>query len=145
MKQLVGLMFDIRDMSEKDKVFCFVEGLKPWAKTKLYEQRVQDLMSAYAATERLFDLTSDSQDVRCHQIFSPRMNKNSRSSSSKDAGEENILVETVDPTNRIQRTHGKGRTIETHPRALLVASYVGGHIWQENTRIKLASMRFRPL
>ncbi|KAA0043300.1 uncharacterized protein E5676_scaffold129G00830 [Cucumis melo var. makuwa] len=40
MKQFVGLMLDLRDMSEKDKVFCFVEGLKPWAKTKLYEQRV---------------------------------------------------------------------------------------------------------
>ncbi|KAA0055009.1 uncharacterized protein E6C27_scaffold43052G001620 [Cucumis melo var. makuwa] len=45
-KQFIGLMLDIRDMSEKNKVFYFVEGLKPWAKTKLYEQRVQDLMSA---------------------------------------------------------------------------------------------------
>ncbi|KAA0038933.1 uncharacterized protein E5676_scaffold227G00720 [Cucumis melo var. makuwa] len=39
-KQFARLMLDIRDMLEKDKVFCFVEGLKPWAKTKLYEQRV---------------------------------------------------------------------------------------------------------
>ncbi|TYK09503.1 uncharacterized protein E5676_scaffold499G001070 [Cucumis melo var. makuwa] len=72
-------------MSEKDKVFCFVEGLKPWAKTKLYEQRVQGLTSTYAAAERLFDLTSDSQDVRRHQSSSPRRNRNSRSSSPKDA------------------------------------------------------------
>ncbi|KAA0051469.1 Asp_protease_2 domain-containing protein [Cucumis melo var. makuwa] len=50
-------------MSEKDKIFYFVEGLKPWANTKLYEQRVPDLMSAYAAAERLFDLISDSQDA----------------------------------------------------------------------------------
>ena len=55
-KQFVGLMLDIRDMSEKDKVFCFIEGLKLWAKTKLYEQRVQDLTSTYTATERFFDL-----------------------------------------------------------------------------------------
>ncbi|TYK08452.1 uncharacterized protein E5676_scaffold654G00680 [Cucumis melo var. makuwa] len=67
MKQFTGLMLDIRDMSEKDKVFCFVEWLKPWARAKLYEQRVQNLTSAYAAAERLFDLTSDSQDVRRHQ------------------------------------------------------------------------------
>ncbi|KAA0051479.1 uncharacterized protein E6C27_scaffold55G002480 [Cucumis melo var. makuwa] len=60
-KQFAGLMLDIRDMSEKDKVFYFVEGLKPWARAKLYEQRVQDLTSAYAAAERLFDLTSDSK------------------------------------------------------------------------------------
>ena len=50
-KQLADLLLDIRDMSEKDKVFCFVEGLKPWAKTELYEQRVQDLTSVYAAAE----------------------------------------------------------------------------------------------
>ncbi|TYK19243.1 uncharacterized protein E5676_scaffold1493G00440 [Cucumis melo var. makuwa] len=84
-KQFAGLMLDIRDMSEKDKVFYFVEGLKPWARAKLYEQRVQDLTSAYAAAERLFDLTSDSQDVRRHQSSSPGRNRNSNPSSPKTA------------------------------------------------------------
>ncbi|TYK11931.1 senescence-specific cysteine protease sag39 [Cucumis melo var. makuwa] len=60
--------------------------LKPWAKTKLYEQRIQDLTSAYPAVKRLFDLASDSQDVRRHQSSLRRMNRNSRSSSPKDAG-----------------------------------------------------------
>ncbi|TYK30028.1 uncharacterized protein E5676_scaffold587G00390 [Cucumis melo var. makuwa] len=50
-KQFAGLMLDICDISEKDKVFCFVEGLKSWAKTNLYEQRVQDLTSTYTAVE----------------------------------------------------------------------------------------------
>ncbi|TYK27683.1 uncharacterized protein E5676_scaffold225G00120 [Cucumis melo var. makuwa] len=86
MKQFAGLMLDIRDMSEKDKVFCFVEGLKPWAKTKLYEQRVQDLTSAYAAAERLFDLIGDSQDVKRHQSSSLGRNRNSRPSSPKAVG-----------------------------------------------------------
>ena len=43
-KQFSAVMLDIRDMSKKDKVFCFVEGLKLWARTKLYEQKVQDLV-----------------------------------------------------------------------------------------------------
>ncbi|TYK07966.1 uncharacterized protein E5676_scaffold265G00940 [Cucumis melo var. makuwa] len=47
--------------------------------------RVQDLMSAYAAAKRLFDLTSNFQDVRSHQSSSSRRNRNSRSSSPKDA------------------------------------------------------------
>ncbi|KAA0067733.1 uncharacterized protein E6C27_scaffold352G00520 [Cucumis melo var. makuwa] len=85
-KQFAGLMLDIRDMSEKDKVFCFVEGLKPWAKTKLYEQRVQDLTSAYVAVERLFDQANDSQDVRRHPSSSFERNKNNRLSSPKTAG-----------------------------------------------------------
>lgn len=52
-------MLNIRDMSEKDKVFCFVEGLKTWDKTKLYEQRVQSLSKAYAAAEWLFNPNND--------------------------------------------------------------------------------------
>ncbi|KAA0054369.1 uncharacterized protein E6C27_scaffold24G001000 [Cucumis melo var. makuwa] len=76
-------------MSEKDKVFCFIEGLKPWAKTKLYEQRVQDLASADAATERLFDLISDSQDVRRHQSSLLGRNRNSCPSSPKAVGGDN--------------------------------------------------------
>ncbi|KAA0066841.1 reverse transcriptase [Cucumis melo var. makuwa] len=86
-------MLDIRDMSGKDKVFCFVEGLKPWARAKLYEQRVQDLTSAYAAAERLFDLTRDSQDVRRHQSSSPGRNRNSRPSSPKAVGGDECLGE----------------------------------------------------
>ncbi|TYK21292.1 uncharacterized protein E5676_scaffold1775G00070 [Cucumis melo var. makuwa] len=87
-KQFTGLMLDIRDMSEKDKVFYFVKGLKPCARAKLYEQRVQDLTSAYAAAERLFNLTSDSQDVRRNQSSSPRRNRNSRPSSPKAVRED---------------------------------------------------------
>ncbi|KAA0064070.1 uncharacterized protein E5676_scaffold111G001630 [Cucumis melo var. makuwa] len=82
-KQFAGLMLDIRNMSEKDKVFCFVEGLKPWAKTKLYEQRVQDLTSAYAAAERLFNLSNDSQDTRRHPSSSSGGRRNNRPCSPK--------------------------------------------------------------
>ncbi|KAA0066681.1 uncharacterized protein E5676_scaffold384G00030 [Cucumis melo var. makuwa] len=85
-KQFAGLMLDIRDLSEKDKVFCFVEGLKPWAKTKLYEQRVQDLTSAYAGAERLFNLSNDSQDARRHPSSSSGGSRNNRPSSPKTTG-----------------------------------------------------------
>ena len=78
MKQFARLMLDISDMTEKDKIFSFVEGLKSWVRTKLYEQRVQDLTSAYAAFECLFDLCSDSQDSMRHQSSSPRRNRNNR-------------------------------------------------------------------
>ncbi|KAA0049578.1 senescence-specific cysteine protease sag39 [Cucumis melo var. makuwa] len=48
--------------------------------------RVQDLTSAFAAAERLFDLTSDPQDVRRHQNCSLERNRNSRPSSPKVVG-----------------------------------------------------------
>ncbi|TYJ97410.1 uncharacterized protein E5676_scaffold194G002310 [Cucumis melo var. makuwa] len=117
-KQFAGLMLDIRDMSEKDKVFCFVEGLKPWAKTKLYEQRVQDLTSAYVAVERLFDQANDSQDVRRHPSSSFERNKNNRLSSPKTAGGDKRFNEDL-------------------------VSYVRDHTWPDNARTKLLSMHSR--
>ena len=58
-KQFSALMLDIRDMSEKDKLFYFMEGLKPWARTELQRQRVDDLSTAQAAAERLNDYAND--------------------------------------------------------------------------------------
>ena len=59
MKQFSDVMLDVRDTSKKDKIFCFEEGLKSWARTKLYEQKVQDLSSHLATVERLFDYGGD--------------------------------------------------------------------------------------
>ena len=53
------LMLDIRDMSEKDKMFYFLEGLKSWARTELQRQKVQDVATAIAAVERLNDYNDD--------------------------------------------------------------------------------------
>ena len=49
------MMLDIRDMFEKDKMFYFLKGLKPWAKTELQRQRVQDVAIAMAIVECLND------------------------------------------------------------------------------------------
>ena len=54
-KKFSGLMLNIKDMSEKDKLFYFLERLKPWARTELHKQRGQDLATAQIAAERLTD------------------------------------------------------------------------------------------
>ncbi|KAL0413752.1 UNVERIFIED_CONTAM: hypothetical protein Sradi_1576900 [Sesamum radiatum] len=54
-KSFSALMLDIRNMSEKDKLFTFMEGLKSWARLELESQWVTDLWSAMAAAERLTD------------------------------------------------------------------------------------------
>ncbi|KAL0457828.1 UNVERIFIED_CONTAM: hypothetical protein Slati_0410000 [Sesamum latifolium] len=64
MKAFSALMFDIRDMSEKDKLFTFMEGLKPWASVELQRQRVTDLGSAMTAAECLIDFTSETRRDR---------------------------------------------------------------------------------
>ena len=54
-RQFSTLLLDIRDTSEKDKVFFFINGLQPLAKTKLHENKVQTLAAAMACAERLLD------------------------------------------------------------------------------------------
>ena len=54
-KKFSGLMLDIKDMSEEDKLFYFLEGLKPWARTNLQGQHVQDLSTTRTVAERLTD------------------------------------------------------------------------------------------
>ncbi|KAL2224748.1 UNVERIFIED_CONTAM: hypothetical protein Sindi_3026700 [Sesamum indicum] len=51
-------------MSEKDKLFTFMEGLKPWARLELQRQRVTDLGSAMAAAERLTDFNPEGRRDR---------------------------------------------------------------------------------
>ncbi|KAA0053384.1 uncharacterized protein E6C27_scaffold428G00460 [Cucumis melo var. makuwa] len=131
-KQFAGLMLDIRDMSEKDKVFCFVEGLKSWAKTKLYEQRVQDLTSAYAAAERLFDLSNESQNARCHPSSSSGRSRNTAQVLIKLREGTDALMEIVGPINRILETLGEDQVTRVCPIVLLVASYVRDHTWPGN-------------
>ncbi|KAL0381910.1 UNVERIFIED_CONTAM: hypothetical protein Slati_4563200 [Sesamum latifolium] len=63
-KSFSALMLDIRDMSEKDKLFTFMEGLKPWARLELQRQRVTDLGSAMAAAERLTDFALETRKDR---------------------------------------------------------------------------------
>ncbi|TYK02736.1 senescence-specific cysteine protease sag39 [Cucumis melo var. makuwa] len=49
---------------------------------------VQDLTLEYAAAERLFDLSNDSQDVRRHPSFSFGAKKNNCQSSPKNVGRD---------------------------------------------------------
>ncbi|KAE8699135.1 Flowering locus K-like proteiny domain [Hibiscus syriacus] len=57
-REFATLMLDIRDMAENDKMFYFLEGLKPWARTEIQRQRVEDVTEAMNAAERLSDYTN---------------------------------------------------------------------------------------
>jgi hypothetical protein len=63
-KAFSGHMLNIRDMSEKDKLFTFIEGLKPWTRTELQRQRVTDLSAAMGAAECLSDYHPESRKDR---------------------------------------------------------------------------------
>ncbi|KAL0439547.1 UNVERIFIED_CONTAM: hypothetical protein Slati_2437700 [Sesamum latifolium] len=97
-KSFSTLMLDIRDMSEKDKLFTFMEGLKPWARLELQRQRVTDLGSAMAAAEHLIDFASKTRKDR-QTTSSPAQNKTGgaksfRSNSNRGGGDRKPYAQT---------------------------------------------------
>ncbi|XP_062021178.1 uncharacterized protein LOC133737687 [Rosa rugosa] len=88
-EQVLVLMLDIPDMSENDQLFYFLEGLKPWARTELQRQRVQDLASAQAAAERLTDYTfEDNSTKRTQPFLNANVNRNIWPGPSRSGGAE---------------------------------------------------------
>ena len=111
MKKFSGLMLHIKDMSEEDKLFDFLEGLKLWARTELQRQRVQDMATAQTATECLTDYTTESTQPKKTQPNAPSSSNSGKkprkpgqsksggadkrptesSSSTKSAGSSNTM------------------------------------------------------
>ena len=54
-KEFSSLLLDIKNMSDEDKLFNFISGLKPWAQAELRRQNVKDLTAAIAAADGLVD------------------------------------------------------------------------------------------
>ncbi|XP_075092690.1 uncharacterized protein LOC107763230 [Nicotiana tabacum] len=63
-REFSALMLNIRDMGDKDKLFAFIEGLKPHARMELQRQRVDTLPKAIQAAECLGDYQLETQKDR---------------------------------------------------------------------------------
>ncbi|KAL0451693.1 UNVERIFIED_CONTAM: hypothetical protein Slati_1147400 [Sesamum latifolium] len=129
-KSFSALMLDIRDMSEKDKLFTFMEGLKPWARLELQRQRVTDLGSAMAAAERLTDFALETRKDR-QTTSSPVQNKTGGASRSGVTPTE--VGETENPTLRlvhraVQSGTSPRRTGRGRRRRVVDASYATARI-----------------
>ncbi|KAL0447552.1 UNVERIFIED_CONTAM: hypothetical protein Slati_1883100 [Sesamum latifolium] len=135
-KSFSALMLDIRDMSEKDKLFTFMEGLKPWARLELQRQRVTDLWSTMAAAECLTDFTSETQKDR-HTTSNPVQNKMAGRSRSGVTPIE--MGETESPTLRLVR-----RAVQTgtSPRRIGKGRHRGAlDVSYATTRIDIGTAR----
>ncbi|KAJ7958669.1 Retrotransposon protein, putative, Ty3-gypsy subclass [Quillaja saponaria] len=115
-KRFAGLMLDIRDMSEKDKMFYFLEGLKPWAKAELQRQRVQDLATAQAAAERLTDYAPESSASKKSQQFSSRGNGRQFGKPRKNKSGGGDQRKPSYPSNSPQSS--RGSVLTSKPRTI---------------------------
>ncbi|KAL0385689.1 UNVERIFIED_CONTAM: hypothetical protein Sradi_2963200 [Sesamum radiatum] len=93
-------------MSEKDKLFTFMEGLKPWARLELQRQRVTDLGSAMTAAERLTNFASKTRRDR-QTMPSPPQNKaggakSFRSNSNRGGEIESPTLRLASPAKPVE-------------------------------------------
>ena len=54
-KEFSSLLLDIKDMSEEDKLFNFIDGLQNWAQLELHRLGMKDMSFTIAATDGLLD------------------------------------------------------------------------------------------
>eukprot|EP00253_Pinus_taeda_P018057 PITA_18057 len=57
-------VLELLDMAEKDKVFNFIIGLKPWARNEVKRQKIRTLEEAFAAVDRLMDHYDETSNER---------------------------------------------------------------------------------
>ena len=72
-------------MAERDKVFNFVIGLKPWARNEVKRHRIRTLQEAFAAVERLVEHYDETSDDRKKKSDKPKDKKKDDASKSDDS------------------------------------------------------------
>ena len=101
-REFSKLLLMIPDMSEREALFSFMDGLKPWVKTELQRRGVQDLSRAIAVAESLIEF---------ERTESPKARLRGRSgdedSGSSDDEAEGKAVQRKDKSEKAAKETGK--------------------------------------
>ena len=104
-KEFTTLSLEIEDMSEKDSLFYFMDGLKDWARVELERRNVQDLNAAIAEAEALNDCSTQSKEKKANQGKSGGDKSGQRSQGRKEEGQRK-------PSNTDKRNKSSGGKTE---------------------------------
>lgn len=104
-KEFTTLSLEIEDMSEKDSLFYFMDGLKDWARVELERRNVQDLNAAIAEAEALNDYSTQSKEKKANQGKSGGDKSGQRSQGRKEEGQRK-------PSNTDKRNKSSGGKTE---------------------------------
>jgi hypothetical protein len=107
-KEFTTLTLEIEDMSDKDQLFFFMDGLKDWARVELERRNVQDLGTAIAAAESLADYSRPKEKNDNHDEGEDKPNDNDR----KDKGHS----KSPNGDNRHDKSQG-GKPVVIKPKS----------------------------
>ncbi len=110
-KQFTTIMLDIRDMTEKDKLFAFVAGLSREAAMELQRRGVQSLTDAVTAAERLSDYDIGFPSAKVPKVgLQAWAAQSDKSSKSKSGGGGNGASSHLQVSTSSRTSNGKGKS-----------------------------------
>eukprot|EP00253_Pinus_taeda_P011267 PITA_11267 len=74
-REFASVVLELPDMAERDKVFNFLVGLKPWARNEVKRQRTRTLEEAFASVDRLVEHYDETSDDRKKKSDKPKDKK----------------------------------------------------------------------
>eukprot|EP00253_Pinus_taeda_P035583 PITA_35583 len=83
-REFASVVLELPDMAERDKVFNFIVGLKPWARNEVKRQRIRTLEEAFATIDRLVEHHDETSDDRKKKFDKPKDKKKEEASKSND-------------------------------------------------------------
>jgi len=83
-REFASAVLELLDMAERDKVFNFIIGLKPWAHKEVKRQKIKTLEEAFAAVDRLVEHYDETSDERKKKFDKLKEQKKDDASKSDD-------------------------------------------------------------
>ncbi|KAK9681617.1 hypothetical protein RND81_10G015400 [Saponaria officinalis] len=104
-KAFSACMLEIKDMSEDDRVFQFIDGLKDWAQVEIMRDRHATVSAAMAAAERLVDYRDERESAPKKTTFSWN---DGNQSGPRDSGSQAVTTSVVSNKFRQSRDSNQG-------------------------------------
>ncbi|KAK9668112.1 hypothetical protein RND81_13G036000 [Saponaria officinalis] len=104
-KAFSACMLEIKDMSEDDRVFQFIDGLKDWAQVEIMRDRHATVSAAMAAAERLVDYRDERESAPKMTTFSWN---GGNQSGLRDSGSQAVTTSVVSNKFRQSRDSNQG-------------------------------------
>lgn len=90
--EFASVVLELPDMEERDKVFNFIIGLKPWTCNEVKRQKIKTLEEAFAVVDRLVEHYDETCDEKKKKFDKPKEKK--KDDASKSDGKSKMKTKT---------------------------------------------------
>jgi len=88
-REFASAVLELPNMAERDKVFNFTIGLKPWRRNEVKRQMIRTLEEAFADVDRLVEHYDETSNEKKKKSNKPKEKKKDDASKSDDSSKMN--------------------------------------------------------